>query len=344
MIVKITDSNHALSSHLFGVSGSGKTRLSLDGLCQNWGLYMTCRAKRGPASGSDDVTVAIEMLQSMSTWHQGTSSSDISENAAAAHRAFAMLLCARVFILQQLVQRLPNNIEVMVARRRWILAQVLPPRLTFDGDDLFVKVLRDLLHGDARTMLTIARSTLRDLTANRLDLFSEGSFTPIFIVIDEAQVAAEHLRDSFRSTTGTDQRPVLREMCRSFQESGIFRGTILAGTGLSMKRVKDAVGSHSAKQVEMSMQPQVFTNIGRFTRNSSSQEDYICRYLNLSNSGTDRRLLERIMYWFSGRYVYYLVLQDPFSSSMQLPPDSESYRAFSLLEKCPAPPCPHVVR
>jgi hypothetical protein len=317
--VKIVNSNLTLSRHLFGVSGSGKTRLSLDGLCQNWGLYISCRTKRGPASGSDDFKAVTEMLQSMSTWHQGTSAADIFKNADAADRAFAMLLCARVFVLKQLVQRLPVDTDAIVARRRWILAQVLPPRLTFEDDDLFVKVLRDLQHADTKIMLGIIRSTLRALTTERRDLFPVGSNTPLFVVIDEAQVAADHLKKFFRSTTGTDLRSILREMYRFFQASGIFAGIILSGTGLSMKMVKDAVGSFSfsAKQVDKRMQPRVFTDIGRFTRDNPSQVVYIRRYLTLSDDDiSDQRLLERMVYWFSGRYVYRLTPQVSFSSSI----------------------------
>ncbi|KAF8241169.1 hypothetical protein L208DRAFT_1383632, partial [Tricholoma matsutake] len=29
--------------HLFAASGSGKTRLSLEGLCHHWGFYISCR-------------------------------------------------------------------------------------------------------------------------------------------------------------------------------------------------------------------------------------------------------------------------------------------------------------
>ena len=310
--MKIINSNLALSSHLFGVSGSGKTRLSLDGLCQNWGLYITCRTRRGPASGSDDFNVATEMLSSMSTWHQGTNSADMSKNGEAAHRAFAMLLCARVFILKQLVQHLPVGTDVTVARRRWVLAQAVPPRLAFEDDDLFVTLLRDLRRGDTKTLLRITRSTMCDLTTKRLDLFPVGSNTPLFVVIDEAQVAADHLK-FFRSRSGTDLRPVLREMYSFFLTSGLFAGIILSGTGLSMKMVKDAVGSFSAKQTDKRVQPRVFTNIGRFTRDDPSQVVYIRRYLTLSdNDISDQRLLERIVYWFSGRSVNYLMLQDSF--------------------------------
>jgi len=98
------------------------------------------------------------MLESMNTWRQSTAPSD--KNADAAHRVFAMLLCARVFILKQLVQSIPVNTGATVARRRWILAQALPPRLLLEGDDIFVKVLRGLRCADTKIMLDIIRSTM----------------------------------------------------------------------------------------------------------------------------------------------------------------------------------------
>ena len=219
-MVKIANSNLSLSSHLFGVSGSGKTRLSLDGLCQHWGFYISCKTRRGLASGSNDFNIATEMLQSMRIW----GSEDISKNADAADRAFAMLLRARVSVLKQLLEQLPADTSATAARRRWVLAQVLPPRLDMDEDDLFVKVLRALRHADINIMLEIVRSTLRALTNQKLELFPQGSATPLFVVIDEAQVAAVYLKDFFRSTSGTDLGPILRQMYRFFNTSRIFTG------------------------------------------------------------------------------------------------------------------------
>jgi hypothetical protein len=281
----IVNSDLSPCSHLFGVSGAGKTRLSLDGLCHNWGFYISCRSGRGPACGSDDFTVATEILTSMST-------TDISTNA---DRVFAMLLCARIFIFRRFMQQIPSSAGVTTARRRWVLAQVLPPRLNHEDDDLFVKVLRSLRHADTEIMLKMARGTLREITAKRRDFFPAGATETLrlFVVIDEAQVAADHLSAYFRPTTGTDLRPVLREMYRLFQVSGIFVGIILAGTGLSMK-----IASLSEKRVE----PRVFTDFGYFTKDKPSQIAYIRRYLTLSdNNISDQRLLERMTYWFSGR-------------------------------------------
>jgi hypothetical protein len=168
IIVKIINSNCALSSHLFNVSGSGKTRLSLDGLCSHWGLYISCRTMQGTASGSKDFEEATAMLQSLSTW--SLEGQDLSNNAFTARRTFAtMLLCARFFILKQLVQRIPVNTDVTDARRRWVLAQVLPPRLRYHGDDLFVRVLRGLQGAETEIMLDVIRSLLDSVMGERRD-------------------------------------------------------------------------------------------------------------------------------------------------------------------------------
>ncbi|KAF8500012.1 hypothetical protein BU17DRAFT_59107 [Hysterangium stoloniferum] len=286
------------------------TRDTVFGLCLNWGLYLSCTTTRGPASGSEYVEVAMEkILPSLSTWHTG----EIDENATAAHRVFAMLLCARVLILKQFVQHVPVNTRATLARRRWVLAQVLPPSLNFQDEDLFLKVLWTLWSADPQIMRSIITSTLNELTTNRNDLFPKGSWTRLFVVIDEAQVAADNMKEYFRSETGTDMRPILREMYKFLLSTKLFRGFILSGTGLSMKMVKDAVGSVSAKNAAGSG-TRVFTDIGHFTKDDSSQLDYIRRYLTLSNNNSDRRLLERMVYWFSGRYVYRLMLKVSFLS------------------------------
>jgi hypothetical protein len=286
-----------LFSHLFAVCGSGKTRLSLDGLCHNWGLYISCQATKCIASGSNDFAEASLMMQNMRK-------ADPENAAIAANRAFAMFLCARIFVLKQLVRYLPVDTDPTVARRRWVLAQVLPPRLGEIEPDLFVHLLQSVLAGRTDIMRLFYTPTTTALTTTRPDLFPLGHATPIFVVIDEAQMAADDMK-FFPSTTGRDLRPVLREMYSFFDQ--LFSGIILAGTGLLMDLVKDALSSNSAKRVGR-RQPLVFTNTGRFGPHDPSHELYIRRYLTLSgNDISDRRLLERMLYGFSGRHVYPLM-------------------------------------
>ena len=285
-----------LSSHLFSVSGSGKTRLSLDGLCSHWGFYLSCRTERGTASGSNDFTVATQMLRSMSSWREDPP--DLPNNSTtAARRAFAMLLCARVFILNKLVQHFPAETNITDARRRWVLAQVLPPRLEH-SEDLFVTVLQALRNADTDVMNRITLDLMGDIMTKRTNLFPKGRRTPLFVVIDEAQVAAEYLK-FFPSTSGKEWRLILREVVSFFHSCRLwFNKIILSGTGLSMGMVEDATGSFSAKAAPTRVQG-VFSNIGCFTREDPSQEAYIRRYLTLSdNDISDKRLLERMKFWF----------------------------------------------
>jgi len=252
-------------------------------------------------SGSDDFDVVSELMQGMSAWRTNDG------KCTAAQRAFSMLLCARVFVLKQFMRYIPKDTDPAVARRRWVFAQVMPPRLP--SGDMFVNVLQSVRAGRKDIMLSIVHATLNAIIIERGDLFPVRTARPLFVVIDEAQVAADHLKD-VPSATGTDLRPVLRELYSFCLKSHLFTGIILAGTGLLMNMVKKAVGSVSAKKTGK-RQPLLFTNVGRFRTDNSSQVDYICRYLTLSeNDESDRRLLERMVYWFSGRYVCRVMLQD----------------------------------
>ena len=158
-----------------------------------------------------------------------------------------MLLCVRVFILEKLVQHFPVNTNIMNARRRWVLAQILPPQR--HSEDLFVTVLRDLrgAETETETLLDIARESLSNIMTKRTDLFPEVRGTPLFVVIDDVQVAAETPK-FFCSASGTELRPILREMVMFFHSSGIFNKIILSGSGLLMG-VEDRRGVVSAKSV-----------------------------------------------------------------------------------------------
>jgi hypothetical protein len=293
---RMTNANFAWCSHLFAVSGSGKTRRTLEGLCHNWGFYISCQVgsdvSQKQTTGSRDFESVTELMKSMSR-RDGTGEADITKNVAVADRAFAMLICARVFVLKHLLKNLPINTDATEARRRWVLAQVLPPSLQYDKDDLFTVVVRSLRSADTTDMLKLARTMLRGMA---------HIVGGLFAVVDEAQVAAVYLKDSFRSlTTGTDMRPVLHAFYGFLWKSGIFQGVILAGTGLSMKMVKNALSSQVAKYTG-SREPIVSVELGRFTKDDTSHVDYIRKYSSLSGgSFSDQRLVERILYWLSGR-------------------------------------------
>jgi hypothetical protein len=89
---RMANPNFAWCSHPFAVSGSGKTRPTLEGLCHHWGFYISCQPRshvsHRQATGSRDFESMTEIMKSMSKW-DGT---DITKNVDVAERAFAMLV------------------------------------------------------------------------------------------------------------------------------------------------------------------------------------------------------------------------------------------------------------
>ena len=244
-------------------------------------------------------------MEDMSNWDHGCDmdKADSTKNVEVANRAFQMLICARIFVLKKLLKNLPQDTDPMVARRRWVLVQVLPP--TSLGDEIFDVVVRSLRATDTEIMRSLVGSMLSEMNS----LVGNAIFSkkPLFAVVDEAQVGAQYLEKSFRSSAGTDMRPVLHAFHRFLLENNFIGGIILAGTGLSREMVRTAASSNSARASHPL--PFVVTEVGRFTKDDQAHEDYIRQYLILSpDSHSDQRLMERILYWFSGRWVQLLTI------------------------------------
>jgi hypothetical protein len=237
------------------------------------------------------------VLPSLSIWN-GDNESRLA-NASAAERVIMMLVCARIFILKQLVQRTSPSAEPFDVRRRWVLLQALPPALFMRGGDIFVWLLRSLRTGDTEVMRGFSSSTVLEMFQQRPDLFSSTNF---FAVLDEAQDAANSHIDFFPATSDPlATRSALHELYRVLNRTDVICGIILSGTGLSMNLVTDSVNSMSARQADPHYSVKIFTDTGNFL-DEQSQKDYVLRYLQLSNEVySDRRLLERIQTWFIGR-------------------------------------------
>ena len=151
--------NHDVCSHLFNTSGSGKTRLALDGLCCHWGFYISCGNHRNATSGSHDFETATRILPDMSGWNTGGEIGD--ENARLAHHTFSMLLLARVYVFHHFLSALPLNESTHNARRRWVLLQIMPP-YPKAGVDIFTVVFKSLCHSKTQDMTDLTRQILRE--------------------------------------------------------------------------------------------------------------------------------------------------------------------------------------
>ena len=275
----MTNSNFTWCSHLFANSGSGKTRLTLEGLRLSWGFYISCEgAREKPAGGSEDFLTAIRITKVMKDWGRSNSPGppNSNKNVNVTDRAFAMLICARVFVLKRLLENLPMSTSGKLARQRWVLVQVLPPSAN-TGSDIFATVLLSLRFADTLSLQSLTLFMLKEITKQVGDeIFPDKQ---LFAVVDEAQVAADYLTTSFRSfTTGTNMRPFLHKF---LLENTCIQGVILAGTGLSKKMVETSVSSRTAQCTNASSKPIVFVEVGRFTKDGGAHKDYINNYLPL---------------------------------------------------------------
>ena len=99
-----------------------------------------------------------------------------------------MLICARVFVLNCLLDLLPADTSAETVRRRWVLAQVMPPIL-FDKD-LFVLVLNSLRAAYKTDLAAFTDSILDELATLHEKIFHPRK---LFAVVDETQVATTNL-------------------------------------------------------------------------------------------------------------------------------------------------------
>jgi hypothetical protein len=243
-----------------------------------------------------------EQLPGMSTWNN-EGPDRLDDNAKALERSLLMIFVVRVFVLQKLVDCIPLSTGATTARRRWVLLQARPPYFGVSGD-IFVRLLNCVRGGHTQTMLAFIRFTIDELYFSRSDLFSPDD-QKMFLVFDEAQVATKTYHHHFPSDMeGGKTRSLLYSAYRCFTQWNIFDGIIVSGTGLSKDIIDASFGSSAAKRAGQIYQTEIYADTGDFL-DAVSQEDYIRGYLNLSNSVSDQRLLQRMLHWFKGRWVCY---------------------------------------
>jgi hypothetical protein len=56
----LNNPDFAWCSHLFAVCGAGKTRLALEGLCHNWGFYISCERSRNAQKAGQLALVTLK--------------------------------------------------------------------------------------------------------------------------------------------------------------------------------------------------------------------------------------------------------------------------------------------
>lgn len=291
-----------LSRYLCNTSGSGKTRLLLEGLHRHWGFYFTaCNSPDGV--GSSDLGLALKKLDdSLIDITPGNGEIIKRENKLKAEHTFLAVLCARVTIFRVFVEcALELDLVIASQKHSWLLLQLQPK--SFFGTDIFHELARDMGRGsdlEDNHERGSALVALREQVTKELEevkaLLDVKRLSCIF---DEAQGTTDLHTTCFRSDADPNQpRPVIRSLVDTFS---VVDDIIISGTGLSIRTLKSALSTVVAKDGGQTI---TVTGLGAFNCEADHRA-YLSRYLphNFLDTSSGKRLLRRIGFWLHGRYV-----------------------------------------
>jgi len=273
---------------LINTSGSGKSRILLEGLCRHWGFYFV--AVGSSIVGSSDFFATFSTIDAARYYTENTT-----------ERRLLQLLLSRLLLLNLFIEVAkcsPTGLQQKEHRRLWTLLQVHPEIIKghFCGD-IFADLTRCLRHTTSenlRNLIMEAQTKLCDLLA-----VPNGELT-LFTVLDEVQKALTLCTGDYQSNDRETPRPLLQETCRVWSTLlGSKFPLILSGTGFNYRIFDEILGSSHVKA-----QPYVrLHDIGAFD-DARSQAAYIQQYFPPMFFQTPAwtAFLSRAWAWLRGRY------------------------------------------
>jgi len=293
--------NHSLTSYrpkfLCNTSGSGKTRLLLEGLSRHWGFYFTAR-NEPEGVGSKDLELVLQGLTPrLNEIIDGGPATALDENRNVVRHRFRLLLYARYVCLRVFLE-CAAAMEGGITENhkgRWLLIQLAP--ITLLGSDIFFNLIQSVGRASSDSLLGFIHH--ETMTIERL-LQQQPQQPTLFCVLDEAQTLTKDLK-YFQSETGpVTPRPILSPIVHEW--GLIIPNLIVSGTGMSMREVETVMGSVGAKE---SGGPETVTQIGGFD-DEDGRRAYLERYFPLEFLGTSegKLLAYRVGYWLRGRFVF----------------------------------------
>ena len=286
---------------LINTSGSGKSRILLEGLCRHWGFYFV--AVGSPIAGSSDFYVTFSRIDDASDYKQARNLKGIDPYAFphmgnTTERRLLQLLLSRLLLLNlfiEVAKSSPTGLQQKEHRRLWTLLQVHPDIIKghFCGD-IFADLTRRLRHTTSENL----RNLVKEAHTNLCDLLDvpNGELT-LFNVLDEVQEALT--LGGYQSNDQKTLCPLLRETYRVWS---ILLGSkfplILSGTRINYQIIDEALGSCHVKA-----QPYIrLHDIGAFDE-PCSQVAYIQQYFppTLFQTPAWNAFLSRAWAWLRGR-------------------------------------------
>ncbi|KAI3621028.1 hypothetical protein WG66_013385, partial [Moniliophthora roreri] len=305
---------------LVNVSGSGKTRIVLEGLLRNWGFYFIC-GDDGTLIGSTDLADALDAIPKDPKFTKDLRSISmvsadkalqmaLETNRQIAASKLSEVMLARLIIFNQFLQSMELHIQqqgrpdTLPYIKKWLYLQLNPGTLHPDDEDIFVSLTASF-SGSTIESLESEISRARDSVLQRL--MRQTGRSHFYIVIDEAQEAASSFPNAFMSAKNVGFRPILREVVYQWtnllnmRTRNLNMSFVVTGTGVSVKHLTEAIGSASFKHRSHKFLESSAT--GAFD-SREEQETYVARYVPPEVLDTDlgRKLLDRMWHWLRGRY------------------------------------------
>lgn len=216
---------------LVNTSGSGKTRLLFEGLCQHWGMYFTSVVDSSGLGSTDLVTMFSRRFRGLTGASylpdiQSPSFQMVLErHRIAAKRTFGEILLARLLVFRLFVTIVHETGSCDDQKRRWLLLQLRTVQL-FEQNDIFETIGEHLENVTDAFLDDTITTSLGDV--QRLC----GIHSGLFFAFDETNHAITQYTSYFRDEGGN--YPIFKEMLRywkGYAESscGTF---VVAGTDI----------------------------------------------------------------------------------------------------------------
>ncbi|KAK0485286.1 hypothetical protein EDD18DRAFT_1335967 [Armillaria luteobubalina] len=210
------------NSFFVNASASGKTRLLLEGLQQNWGLYFTA-AVDFSTLGSRDIATTLTGFEMSKAFNailppkeDPTFVTRLDINTRFAYRQFSEVLLARLVVFKWFLETSSERLDDQ-RQHHWLFAQLQPFVLQAtkgSKHDPFLE-LRGIMQRwvvPDEFFDTAIRETLESIFA----LCPRTPGTPLFVVIDEGNVLVNGGLYTFSHAFG-DGQPILDELLTIWQ-------------------------------------------------------------------------------------------------------------------------------
>lgn len=283
---------------LVNTSGSGKTRLLYEGLCQNWGFYFTSILDVNGLGSCDiqaclaeDLPKSNGFLDRLPSRNSLAYSALLETNVKAARRRFREILLARLLVFRLFIETVHElHQRLTEAHKKWWLMLQLYPRI--DGEDINNLLASYFQHGrDSDVDAAMARTLDEIYTA--WDLVCDAPLK-LFLAVDEANSSSQQFVDAFSSEHGSHS--ILVEILRTWREcmpSDIPTTLVVAGTQIPRQHfLHDEWNTFRWT-----------SNTGAF-ETRESQKDYILRFFpkSLADSPSGEALINHAWDWCRGRF------------------------------------------